>query len=172
MYDIFQRGMRISNNGPCLGSRKPNQPYEWMCYQEWTIAELACYTYSMVSIPLYDTLGAEAIAYIIEKAEISTVICDTPEKAQLLLECASKGVHQMKTIILMDAFDIDLVGRAKKLAIEIISLRELEPPKPDDLALICFTSGTTGNPKGAMLTHANIVSNAAAFIKITEISSA
>ncbi|KAK6494198.1 long-chain-fatty-acid--CoA ligase 1-like isoform X2 [Huso huso] len=215
MYDIFQRGMRISNNGPCLGSRKPNQPYEWMCYQEvadraeflgsgllhrghtptseqfigifaqnrpeWTIAELACYTYSMVSIPLYDTLGAEAIAYIIEKAEISTVICDTPEKAQLLLECASKGVHRMKTIILMDAFDTDLVGRAKKLGIEIISLRELEsvgklnrrnpvPPKPDDLALICFTSGTTGNPKGAMLTHANIVSNAAAFIKITETS--
>ncbi|RXM30826.1 Long-chain-fatty-acid--CoA ligase 1 [Acipenser ruthenus] len=126
MYDIFQRGMRISNNGPCLGSRKPNQPYEWMCYQEWTIAELACYTYSMVSVPLYDTLGAEAIAYIIEKAEISTVICDTPEKAQLLLECASKGVHRMKTIILMDAFDIDLVGQAKKLGIEIISLRELE----------------------------------------------
>ncbi|MBN3281966.1 ACSL1 ligase, partial [Polyodon spathula] len=213
MYDIFQRGIRVSNNGPCLGSRKPNQPYEWICYREvadraeflgsgllhrghtptseqfigifaqnrpeWTIAELACYTYSMVSVPLYDTLGPDAIAYILEKAEISTVICDTPEKAQLLLECTSKGAHQMKTIILMDAFDIDLVGQAKKLGIEVISLRELEsvgklnrrnpvPPKPDDLALICFTSGTTGNPKGAMLTHANVVSNAAACIKITE----
>ncbi|XP_041114758.1 long-chain-fatty-acid--CoA ligase 1-like isoform X2 [Polyodon spathula] len=215
MYDIFQRGIRVSNNGPCLGSRKPNQPYEWICYREvadraeflgsgllhrghtptseqfigifaqnrpeWTIAELACYTYSMVSVPLYDTLGPDAIAYILEKAEISTVICDTPEKAQLLLECTSKGAHQMKTIILMDAFDIDLVGQAKKLGIEVISLRELEsvgklnrrnpvPPKPDDLALICFTSGTTGNPKGAMLTHANVVSNAAACIKITETS--
>ncbi|XP_058875748.1 long-chain-fatty-acid--CoA ligase 1-like [Acipenser ruthenus] len=146
---------------------------------EWTIAELACYTYSMVSVPLYDTLGAEAIAYIIEKAEISTVICDTPEKAQLLLEYASKGVHQLKTIILIDVFDLDLVGRAKKLGVEVVSLREIEsvgkvnrknpvPPKPDDLAVICFTSGTTGNPKGAMLTHANIVSNAAAFIKITK----
>ncbi|XP_041079927.1 long-chain-fatty-acid--CoA ligase 1a isoform X2 [Polyodon spathula] len=213
LYENFQRGLHVSNNGPCLGSRKPNQPYEWICYQEvsdraeflgsglmhrghtptpdqfigifaqnrpeWTIAELACYTYSMVSVPLYDTLGAEAIAYIIEKAEISTIICDTPEKAQLLLECASKGVHPMKTIILMDVFDIDLVGRAKKLGIEVVSLREIEsvgkenrknpvPPKPDDLAVICFTSGTTGNPKGAMLTHANIVSNAAAFIKVTK----
>ncbi|XP_058854298.1 long-chain-fatty-acid--CoA ligase 1-like isoform X1 [Acipenser ruthenus] len=215
LYENFQRGLHVSNNGPCLGSRKPNQPYEWICYQEvadraeflgsglmhrghtptpdqfigifaqnrpeWTIAELACYTYSMVSVPLYDTLGAEAIAYIIEKAEISTVICDTPEKAQLLLEYASKGVHQLKTIILIDVFDLDLVGRAKKLGVEVVSLREIEsvgkvnrknpvPPKPDDLAVICFTSGTTGNPKGAMLTHANIVSNAAAFIKITKTS--
>ncbi|PWA29379.1 hypothetical protein CCH79_00013987 [Gambusia affinis] len=126
MYDVFLRGLRVSNNGPCLGSRKPNQPYEWLSYQEvgcrvlqkgnpcsklrflkcpvfdkvvdrgqhigsallhrghfhtgdkfigifsqnrpeWTISELACYTYSLVAVPLYDTLGTEAIGYIIEK---------------------------------------------------------------------------------------------------------
>ncbi|KAF7643604.1 hypothetical protein LDENG_00236620, partial [Lucifuga dentata] len=39
------------------------------------------------------------------------------------------------------------------------------PPRPEDLAVICFTSGTTGNPKGAMLTHGNLVSNCSAVIK-------
>lgn len=34
---------------------------------QWTIAELACYTYSLVAVPLYDTLGTEAIDYIIDK---------------------------------------------------------------------------------------------------------
>ncbi|XP_044136711.1 long-chain-fatty-acid--CoA ligase 6 isoform X5 [Bufo gargarizans] len=99
MYEVFQRGLHISENGPCLGSRKPNQPYDWLSYKEvsdraeclgsgllyqgcrpssdqfigvfaqnrpeWIISELACYTYSMVVIPLYDTLGHGAIRYII-----------------------------------------------------------------------------------------------------------
>lgn len=38
---------------------------------QWTISELACYTYSLVSVPLYDTLGAEAIDYIIDRGKVS-----------------------------------------------------------------------------------------------------
>ncbi|KAG9347009.1 hypothetical protein JZ751_005936 [Albula glossodonta] len=213
MYEVFRRGVRVSNNGPCLGSRKPNEPYVWLSYlevaeraellgsallhkghsktsdqfigifsqnrPEWTIAELACYTYSLVSVPLYDTLGTEATSYIIDKASLSTVVCDVPDKAMLILDCVADRVHTVKTIILMEDFDAALVARGKECGIEIVSLKEVEnigkanyrkpvPPKPEDLAVICFTSGTTGNPKGAMLTHRNIVSNCSAFIKITE----
>jgi len=39
----------------------------------------------------------------------------------------------------------------------------IKPPKASDIATICYTSGTTGNPKGAMITHSNIISNVAAF---------
>ncbi|XP_046900339.1 long-chain-fatty-acid--CoA ligase 1a isoform X1 [Hypomesus transpacificus] len=214
MYEVFLRGMRVSNDGPCLGSRKPNQPYEWLSYRvvadraehigsallhkghsqdgdkyigifaqnrpEWTISELACYTYSLVAVPLYDTLGTEAIEYIIDRATISTVICDMPDKAKLILECVSGKEHTVKTVILMEAFDPDLVIQGQKSGISILSLAEFEvigkenhqkpiPPKPEDLGLICYTSGTTGNPKGAMLTHRNVISNCAAFIRITEI---
>ncbi|XP_053315270.1 long-chain-fatty-acid--CoA ligase 1 isoform X1 [Spea bombifrons] len=214
IYDIFQRGARVSNNGPCLGHRKPNQPYEWISYQEvldrgeyvgsallhrgfkpsseqligifaqnrpeWTIVELGCYTYSMVAVPLYDTLGAEAITYIINKGEISLVFCDTPEKAKVLLSNVEKGdTPVLKTIVLMEPFDSDLVERGQKCGVEVISLKDIEnegkanrvapkPPQPEDLAVICFTSGTTGNPKGAMITHKNIVSNSASFMKVTE----
>uniref|UniRef100_A0A1A8C5Y2 Long-chain-fatty-acid--CoA ligase n=1 Tax=Nothobranchius kadleci TaxID=1051664 RepID=A0A1A8C5Y2_NOTKA len=214
MYQMFQRGLRVSNNGPCLGSRKPNQPYEWLTYgevvdraenigsallhkghhhtgdkfvgifsqnrPEWSIAELACYTYSLVVVPLYDTLGTEAIGYIIDRASISTVICDVPEKARMILDCISGRGKTVKTIVLMEAVDRDLVTRGKECGVEILSLKEFEatgkanhqgpvPPKPEDLAIICFTSGTTGNPKGAMLTHGNIISNTAAFLQVTAV---
>ncbi|XP_071770315.2 long-chain-fatty-acid--CoA ligase 1-like [Centroberyx gerrardi] len=213
MYEFFLRGARVSNNGPCLGSRKPKQPYEWMTYKqvleraenlgsaflhkghskttdpyigifsqnrpEWTISELACYTYSLVSVPLYDTLGTEAISYIIDKATISTIVCDVAVKANLVLDCVENRQHSVKTIVLMETPSTDLVNRGRQAGIQILSLEEMEAigkanhqqpvvPRPEDMAIICFTSGTTGNPKGAMLTHGNLVSNCSAFIRITE----
>nr|XP_057919732.1 long-chain-fatty-acid--CoA ligase 1-like [Doryrhamphus excisus] len=215
MYEFFLRGTRVSNNGPFLGSRKPNCPYEWMTYQEvlertenlgsaflhkqhsktsdpnigifsqnrpeWTIAELACYTYSLVAVPLYDTLGVEAINYIIDKASIATIVCDVADKVNLVLDCVKDRKHTVKSIVVMETPGEDLVSRGKQAGIDIISLDVMEaigkahyrrpvPPQPDDLAIICFTSGTTGNPKGAMLTHGNIVSNCSAFIKLTQVS--
>ncbi|XP_065408573.1 long-chain-fatty-acid--CoA ligase 5 isoform X2 [Chrysemys picta bellii] len=214
MYEAFQRGLHVSENGPCLGYRKPKQPYQWLTYKqvsdraeylgsgllfkgckpspdqfigifaqnrpEWIISEYACYTYSMVAVPLYDTLGPDAIVFIINKADISMVICDKPEKAQVLLENCEQGkIPGLKTIILMDLFDDELKDKGAKEGVEILSLQEAEelgrnnlrepvPPKPEDLSIVCFTSGTTGNPKGAMLTHENVVANAAAFLKSTE----
>ncbi|XP_041638347.1 long-chain-fatty-acid--CoA ligase 1-like [Cheilinus undulatus] len=215
MYEFFLRGVRESNNGPCLGSRKPKQPYDWLSYREvkertenlgsaflhkghskssesyigifsqnrpeWTITELACYTYSLVSVPLYDTLGTDAIAYIIDKASISTVVCDVADKVSLVLDCVKDRDHTVKTIVLMETPGADLVSRGQQAGIHIISMEEMEalgkenhrppvPPRPEDMAVICFTSGTTGNPKGAMLTHGNIVSNCSAFIKVSEVS--
>ncbi|XP_010587293.1 long-chain-fatty-acid--CoA ligase 5 [Loxodonta africana] len=214
MYEIFQRGLAVSDNGPCLGYRKPNQPYRWLSYKqvsdraeylgscllhkgykpspdqfigifaqnrpEWIISELACYTYSMVAVPLYDTLGAEAVIYIINTADIATVICDTPRKASALLENVEKGLTPgLKIIILMDPFGDDLKQRGEKIGVEIFSLFDAEnigkenfrkpvPPQPEDLSVICFTSGTTGDPKGAKLTHQNIVANAASFLCLLE----
>ncbi|XP_043331364.1 long-chain-fatty-acid--CoA ligase 5 isoform X1 [Cervus canadensis] len=214
VYEIFQRGLAVSDNGPCLGYRKPNQPYRWLSYKqvsdraeylgscllhkgykpsqdsfvgifaqnrpEWVISEFACYTYSMVAVPLYDTLGAEAVIYIVNKADISTVICDTPQKALVLISNVEKGLTPgLKLVILMDPFEDDLKRRGEKCGVEILSLFDAEnlgkenfrkpmPPAPEDLSIICFTSGTTGDPKGAMLTHENIVSNASAFLKCME----
>ncbi|XP_055280631.1 long-chain-fatty-acid--CoA ligase 5 isoform X3 [Moschus berezovskii] len=214
IYEIFQRGLAVSDNGPCLGYRKPNQPYRWLSYKqvsdraeylgscllhkgykpsqesfvgifaqnrpEWVISEFACYTYSMVAVPLYDTLGAEAVIYVVNKADIAAVICDTPQKALVLISNVEKGLTPgLKLVILMDPFEDDLKKRGEKCGVEILSLFDAEnlgkenfrkpvPPAPEDLSIICFTSGTTGDPKGAILTHENIVSNASAFLKCME----
>uniref|UniRef100_A0A8C1MJW6 Long-chain-fatty-acid--CoA ligase n=1 Tax=Cyprinus carpio TaxID=7962 RepID=A0A8C1MJW6_CYPCA len=145
---------------------------------EWIISELACYTYSMVVVPLYDTLGPDAIRYIINRGDptpISTVICDKAEKAAVLLENVQRGeTPGLKTIVLMDAFDAPLLEEAQKSGVLIRSLRDVEvrpsPPGPDDLSIVCFTSGTTGNPKGVMLTHGNIIADFGGFLKVTDVS--
>ncbi|TKS72761.1 Long-chain-fatty-acid--CoA ligase 1 [Collichthys lucidus] len=163
MYEFFLRGARVSNNGPCLGSRKPKQPYEWMSYKEWTISELACYTYSLVSVPLYDTLGTEAIGYIIDKACIATIVCDVVDKVNLVLDCVKDTEHTVKNIVLMETPSEDLVNRGQQAGIHILSLQEMEtigkanhqppvPPRPEDMAVVCFTSGTTGGAHTRMYT--------------------
>ncbi|XP_004836689.1 long-chain-fatty-acid--CoA ligase 6 isoform X2 [Heterocephalus glaber] len=214
MYQVFRRGLTISGNGPCLGFRKPKQPYQWLSYQEvadraeflgsgllqhsckastdqfigvfaqnrpeWIIAELACYTYSMVVVPLYDTLGPGAIRYIINTADISTVIVDKPQKAMLLLEHVERReTPGLKLVILMEPFEEALKERGRKCGVVMKSMQDVEdcgqenhhapvPPQPDDLSIVCFTSGTTGNPKGAMLTHGNVVADFSGFLKVTE----
>ncbi|XP_025974009.2 long-chain-fatty-acid--CoA ligase 6 isoform X1 [Dromaius novaehollandiae] len=214
MYEVFRRGFNISENGPCLGFRKPKQPYQWLSYKEvseraealgsgllqqgckpsteqfigvfaqnrpeWIISELACYTYSMVVVPLYDTLGPGAIRYIVNTADISTVICDKPEKARVLLDHVERReTPGLSSIILMDPFEKDLRERGARCGVRIQAMRDVEecgrgsrhvpvPPRPEDLSIVCFTSGTTGNPKGAMLTHGNVVADFSGFLKVTE----
>jgi long-chain acyl-CoA synthetase len=134
----------------------------------------------MVVVPLYDTLGTEAITYIVNKAELTVIFADKSEKARLLLEgVENKLTPGLKIIVVMDTYGSELVERGKKCGVEIISMRAIEdlgranrrkprPPASEDLAIICFTSGTTGNPKGAMITHRNVVSDCSAFVKATE----
>ncbi|XP_060950914.1 long-chain-fatty-acid--CoA ligase 5 isoform X2 [Limanda limanda] len=136
----------------------------------------------MVVVPLYDTLGPEALVFIIDRAEISTVICDNQSKVETLLQNREKGLSPvLKTIVVMDDFKSELVTRGTTCGVDIVSMKDLEdlgesnrqipiPPKPEDLSIVCFTSGTTGNPKGAMLTHENVVSNAAGVITTFESS--
>uniref|UniRef100_A0A673LCL2 Arachidonate--CoA ligase n=1 Tax=Sinocyclocheilus rhinocerous TaxID=307959 RepID=A0A673LCL2_9TELE len=196
MYEVFQRGLHITGDGPFLGSRLPNQPYTWLSYREvlsraellgsgllsqgcqpspdqfigvfaqnrpeWIISELACYTYSMVVVPLYDTLGPDAIRYIINRAEISTVICDKAEKAAVLLENVQRGeTPGLKTIVLMDVFDAPLLEEAQKSGVLVRSLRDVEVRR-------ITTEHTRRNPKGVMLTHGNIIADFGGFLKVTD----
>ncbi|XP_025024245.1 long-chain-fatty-acid--CoA ligase 6 [Python bivittatus] len=169
---LLQKGCKSSAN-QFIGVFAQNRP-------EWIISELACYTYSMVVVPLYDTLGPGSIRYIINTADISIVVCDKPEKARVLLEhVEKKEIPGLKSVILMDPFEKDLKERGQRCGVQIQAMQEVEdcgrecwhvpvPPQPEDLSIVCFTSGTTGNPKGAMLTHGNVVADFSGFLKVTE----
>ncbi|XP_006022878.1 long-chain-fatty-acid--CoA ligase 5 [Alligator sinensis] len=169
---LLQKGCKSSAD-QFVGIFAQNRP-------EWIISEYACYTYSMVAVPLYDTLGPESIVFIVNRADLTTVICDKPERAQVLLDNCEQGkTPGVKTIVLMDLFDNKLKERGATMGVEILLQQEVEelgknnwqkpkPPKPEDLCVICFTSGTTGDPKGAMMTHENVIADAAAYIRTIE----
>ncbi|XP_077999340.1 long-chain-fatty-acid--CoA ligase 1-like [Glandiceps talaboti] len=143
---------------------------------EWGLTEQACMMYSMVLIPLYDTLGPDACSFIINQAEIADIVCDTAAKVKLLLSKASV-TPAMKRIIMIDDITDDVRDEANKCGVEIVHFTQIEklgkenpqdlvPPKPEDVFTICYTSGTTGNPKGAILTHANVISTMAGFLAV------
>lgn len=139
---------------------------------EWILVEQGAYCYSMVIVPLYDTLGPDACAYIVQQAEISVVVCENDAKCNLLIEKAPRCLRKLITIKEVRPATNQ---RAKNRGIDILYFEDIEkngaiknhpevPPKSTDLCTICYTSGTTGNPKGVMLTHSNVVAGVCAVL--------
>jgi long-chain acyl-CoA synthetase len=137
---------------------------------EWAMSDFAILANQAVTVPIYPTLLGWQIEYILNDAGASVVICSNAEKLQKLGEVRGHcpAVH---TIIVCDApatmpngvitfaQAVDS-GRRNDNDGERARFDELRRgAKPKDLATLVYTSGTTGNPKGAMLTHGNIGSN-------------
>jgi long-chain acyl-CoA synthetase len=137
---------------------------------EWVVAEQACNAYSCVSIPLYDTLSQEDVTYVLQQTGMTTVFANHVKVDTLL---KAKTAHVEATAALRNVVQFEDVAESQVMAaaeagITLYSFTRLleigkahplphSPPKPDDVATFCYTSGTTGAPKGAMLTHGNIV---------------
>lgn len=139
---------------------------------EWVMTCCACDAYSMVSVPLYDTLGDEAINFILIQTELKIVVCDDSSKAMHLMNSNSS----LKYIVVIENITDEAREKASECNIKIMSLEQVKeigknnltapvPPKTNDLATICYTSGTTGKPKGALITHANYVSVVTSMVK-------
>ena len=137
---------------------------------EWTMADFAILCAGAISVPVYPTLLGWQIEYILNDAGTVAVVCSNQEQLDKVLEIRSH-VPTLNNVIVCDAPSPkpagvltfrEVVERGKKRE-EAQGTSWFETSrgqaKPADLATLVYTSGTTGNPKGAMLTHGNITSN-------------
>jgi long-chain acyl-CoA synthetase len=114
------------------------------------------------AVALYDTFGESAIEYIINHAELPLIVT-APAGLGKLLAVAPK-CPTLKTIVVIGSIPED----ASSDAVKLLTFEDLEklgaendyedvPPKPETLAVIMYTSGTTGMPKGVLHRHSNLV---------------
>ena len=142
---------------------------------EWVVADMGCQMDSVTTATLYATLGREAFKYICDQTKIKTVMV-SPDLVDMLCEFKKLyNLEQLSTAILFDMTtycdskkELEKLKNAGFVAYsfvddfqkenENVKDSDLEISNPDTIMTICYTSGTTGDPKGVMLSQRNLIS--------------
>ena len=135
---------------------------------EWAIVDYGALCSGILVVPIYPTLTAAQVEYVLTDSGAEMVFAPTPELAQKALEAADACSHDIVVV----AFDggapigtiawedfLDRSGPVDSDEDRDSFREEALRARPDDIATVLYTSGTTGPPKGVMLTHNNVASN-------------
>jgi long-chain acyl-CoA synthetase len=139
---------------------------------EWVITDYAAMGLGAIDVPVYPTLPANQVEYILRDCAAKVVFVSTPAQAAKIQEIRA-DLPDLRQVVSFDPAP-DTVPFARFLADGDVAVkagrftgfrdRALAVP-PDQVATLIYTSGTTGNPKGVMLTHHNLASNVAACLQ-------
>lgn len=125
---------------------------------EWTLLDIAIMYAGAVSVPIYETSSPSQIAWILEDSDVRAVIVEKPEHKRAVQTAIER--HNLPELsglwVMTDGLD-DLRDHAEHGPSTEVMEQRRSNADIDDVATIVYTSGTTGKPKGCMITHGNLV---------------
>lgn len=134
---------------------------------DWVIFDQAAYSLGLVVVPVYTNDRVENIRYILKNANVKIFFIEDPSHCKALLtNDDTSDTHELNDLVRIithykiEDYNSSLLAQVNSWLPSYTETIERVNIEPDDLATIVYTSGTTGRPKGVMLTHSNIFTNA------------
>ena len=158
--------------GSVVGILSANRP-------EWHVADLGAMSAGARTVPVYQTNSPEQVAYIAKHSDAGVVFVDGEDQLRKVEKVRSELPSLHHAVVFgdhpesADGFVLPLStlrerGRALDAGRPGLYEERWQHASPEDVATIVYTSGTTGNPKGAMLTHANVIWTAHSLLQVFE----
>ncbi|UCF31274.1 MAG: AMP-binding protein [bacterium] len=146
---------------------------------EWVFAELAAQCAGAVPLGIYQDSTSKEVGYVIDHSDSKFVVAEDQEQVDKILELREsipkvqkiiytdpKGMRNYSDDMLLDFRGVEDMGRDHEARHPDLFMDSVRNTKGEDLALIAYTSGTTGFPKGSMLTHTNMLKMASNLIRV------
>jgi long-chain acyl-CoA synthetase len=136
--------------------------------EEWAVIDLACMRNSVTIVPFFDSLGPEALSFVINQTELTTMVVEK-NNFELLVKLKTTKCPSLQNIVLFEDATPEQKAKAQENGLTLYDYKSvieagrqhpevtLNDPEPETIYMFCYTSGTTGDPKGAMMSHAGFV---------------
>lgn len=176
--EVRERVIRLAGGLAKLGIRRGDR----VCIlsrsrYEWTLADLGCMAAGAIVVPIYESNIPDQVEYIIENCGAKMVFVENESQFQKLLTVRHnlRDLHQVISFDDLPAklksegvYDLDEVLILGSDAGESVYEKNRQALSRNDEASFVYTSGTTGNPKGAVLTHGNFLAEVEGAIKVLQ----